>query len=102
MAKYDDPEEFTPQDEPENLGEDDKEPEKAIVYDEDSLNLVEDFNKSEEGKEYLRKIANKVDSDYTADWDSSEEYRRRNSEDWKLFAGDLPPKLAPFRVRKTR
>lgn len=96
MAKYDDPEEFTPQDEPENLGEDDNEPKKAIVYDEDSLNLAEDFQKSEEGKEYLRKISNKVDQDYQADWDSSEEYRRRNSEDWKLFAGDLPPKLAPF------
>lgn len=94
MAKYDEPEEFTPQDEAETG--DDGEPSKQIVYDEDSLNLVEDFVKSEEGKEYLRKIASKVDSDYTADWDSSEGYRTRNSEDWKLFAGDLPPKLAPF------
>lgn len=95
MAYDDETEEFTPQDETEIPVEDD-EPSKQIAYDEDSLNLVEDFVKSEEGKEYLRKIATKVDSDYQADWDSSEPYRERQADDWKLFAGDLPPKLAPF------
>lgn len=88
--------EYYPQDEPEAVDDPTEEKKEQIVYDEDSLNLVDDFVKSEEGKDYLRRIANKVDSDYQADWDSSEAYRERQADDWKLFAGDLPPKLAPF------
>jgi hypothetical protein len=71
-------------------------PEEAIVYDEDALNLVPDFVKSEEGKRYLQRISTKVDSDFNADWDSTEAYRERQAADWKLFAGDLPEKDFPF------
>lgn len=77
-------------------GPEEPEQEEAIVYDEDALNLVPEFVKSEEGKEYLRRIADKVDTDFSDDWDSSEEYRERQADDWKLFAGDLPPKDFPF------
>ncbi len=71
-------------------------PEEAIVYDEDALNLVPDFVKSEEGKRYLQRISTKVDSDFSSDWDSTEEYRQRQADDWRLFAGDLPEKEFPF------
>lgn len=91
----DDYEEYTPEDASEDLAERDPE-EKAIVYDEDALNLVEVFRQTEEGKRYLKRISNKVDSDYQADWDSSEDFRERNSADWKLFTGDLPPKEYPY------
>ncbi len=73
---------------------DDEEP--AIVYDEDALNLVEAFKETEEGRKYLKRISSKVDSDFQADWDASDEYRQRAKDDWKLFAGDLPPKDFPF------
>jgi hypothetical protein len=88
-------EEYAPEDESQKLAE--REPEEeSIIYDEDALNLVAEFRKTEEGKRYLRKISAKVDSDYTADWDSSEAFRERNSADWKLFTGDLPPKDYPY------
>lgn len=90
-------------DEPEAIGEQDspeeekKEGKESIVYDEDSLNLVEAFKMTEEGKRYLRRIANKVYNDYQSDWDSSEQYRKRQADDWRLFAGDLPAKDFPFK-----
>lgn len=87
-------EEYTPEDEEEKLEE--SEEEESIIYDEDALNLVADFRKTNEGKRYLKKISNKVDSDYQTDWDSSEAFRERNSADWKLFTGDLPPKDYPY------
>jgi hypothetical protein len=71
--------------------------EKVPAYDDDSLNLVFDFVESKQGKEYLKRISNKVDSDYQADWDSSEEYRANRKADWKLFAGDLPKKTGPMK-----
>jgi len=86
---YDEPEE---QDSPEEETE-----EKSIVYDEDSLNLVTAFKMTEEGKKYLKKISSKVHEDYEKDWESSKDYRERTAADWKLFAGDLPPKDFPFK-----
>lgn len=88
-------EEFTPQDEAEKLAEREEE-EASIIYDEDALNLVEAFRQTDEGKRYLKKISNKVDSDYETDWESSSAYRDRNAADWKLFTGDLPPKDYPY------
>lgn len=76
----------------------DQEPEEKVpAYDDDSLNLVFDFVKSKQGKEYLKKISNKVDEDYQTDWDASDEYRSRRKADWKLFAGDLPKKTGPIK-----
>ena len=95
MADYEDDDEdteFTPEEESPK----EEEKTKSIVYDEDALNLVEAFKETPEGKEYLRKISDKVDSDYQADWDSAEDYRERQAADWKLFAGDLPMKDFPF------
>lgn len=69
----------------------------VISYDEDSLNLVPIFCETDEGKEYLRKISDKVSNDFESDWESSSEYRDRRKRDWKIFAGDLPPKEFPFK-----
>lgn len=71
--------------------------EPEVIYDEDSVNLVFDFVKTEKGKECLKRISTKVDEDFKADWDSSEEYREKQKANWKLFAGDLPPKVFPFK-----
>lgn len=94
MSEYDETEE----DLEVELEEGDEEPdEKVPAYDDDSLNLVFDFVKSKQGKEYLKKISTKVDADYQADWDASDEYRSNRKADWKLFAGDLPKKTGPIK-----
>jgi len=69
---------------------------KVPAYDEDSLNLVEEFSQSEQGKRYLKRISAKVAGDYKADWDASAPYRSKRKAEWKIFAGDLPPKDFPF------
>jgi hypothetical protein len=69
----------------------------VIQYDEDALNLVPIFMETEQGKDYLKRISDKVSDDFQADWDSSEDYRSRRKADWKIFAGDLPPKEFPFK-----
>lgn len=74
-----------------------KEEDKVPAYDDDSLNLVEHFAQSKQGKEYLKKISTKVSDDFEADWKASEQYRQRRKDDWKIFAGDLPPKTYPFK-----
>jgi hypothetical protein len=75
----------------------DAEEEVVIQYDEDATNLVPIFAETKEGKEYLKRISDKVSSDFQADWDSSSDYRDRRKADWKIFAGDLPPKEFPFK-----
>lgn len=74
-----------------------EEPEKQIQYDEDAPNLAPLFAASEEGKDYLKKIADKVSTDYKADWEASSEYRNKQKANWKLFSGDLPPKKGPIK-----
>ncbi len=79
------------------LDKSDEKEELVIQYDEDATNLVPIFAETEEGKEYLKRISEKVSSDFDADWESSSEYRDRRKRDWKIFAGDLPPKEFPFK-----
>lgn len=69
----------------------------GLEYSEDSLNLVEDFQGSDEGKEALRKIANEVFDNFTSDWESSEQYRERCASDWRIWAGELPEKELAFK-----
>lgn len=71
--------------------------EQEFKYDEDSPNLVIDFQLHPDGIKALRKIADKVDSDFKMAWDSTEEYRQRIADDYKLFTGDLPPKDWPHK-----
>jgi hypothetical protein len=68
----------------------------VLVYDEDSLNLVEDFQSHPDGKRALVKLGNKIVDEFDDDWEATEPRRKRIADDWKLFAGDLPPKDWPF------
>lgn len=65
--------------------------------DEDSPNLVPLFEKSEEGREALKKIADNAIDDFNVDWDATDEHRDQQAQDWKLFAGRLPLKRTPFK-----
>ncbi len=80
----------------------DKEPSKdlpkgKLKYSEDEPNLVPTFVKSEVGKEWLKKIARRVREDFDADFESSQEYRQRFANDFKIFAGELPKKDFPYK-----
>ncbi len=74
----------------------DEEKPEVLVYDEDSTNLVVDFQKHADGKAALKKLGNKVVDEFDDDFEASEPRRKRIAEDWKLFAGDLPPKEWPY------
>jgi hypothetical protein len=76
---------------PDELGE------TPFIYDEDSLNLVDAFKAHEEGEEALKKIANEVFDNFTSDWESSEQYRKRVEGDWRIWAGELPEKALLFK-----
>lgn len=75
---------------------DDTEP-APFLYDEDSLNLAEDFDAHPDGKKAIKKLAQKIVDEFDSDWESCEVWRKRNAEDWKLFAGDLPMKDFPYK-----
>lgn len=76
------------------IGEDPK-PD-VLVYDEDSTNLAVDFAKHPDGEKALTKLGNKIVDEFDEDFEASEPRRKRIAADWKLFAGDLPPKEWPF------
>ncbi len=83
--------------EPESVKGGKEESEELVIqYDEDSTNLVPVFAETKEGKKYLKRISEKVSTDFESDWESSSEYRDHRKRDWKIFAGDLPPKEFPF------
>lgn len=65
-------------------------------YDDMAPNLVPVFRKSEKGKAALKRIITKVIDDFQSAFDSCQAYRERHAADWKLFAGELPPKSGPF------
>lgn len=69
----------------------------VLVYDEDSTNLAVDFAKHPDGKEALKKLGCKIVDEFDEDFEASEPRRKRIAEDWKLFAGDLPPKEWPYK-----
>lgn len=67
----------------------------TFVYDESSLNLVEAFMDHPDGRKGLSDLAEKVYDDHTQAHDSMADYRQRQADDWKLIAGELPPKTFP-------
>jgi len=77
-----------------DLGEDPK-PE-VLIYDEDSTNLAVDFAKHPDGEAALKKLGSKIVDEFDDDFEKSEPRRKRIAADWKLFAGDLPPKDFPY------
>jgi len=77
-------------------GEEEAAKSEVLVYDEDSLNLVFDFEKHQDGEKAIEKLANKIVDEFDDDFECSEPRRKRIAEDWKLFAGELPPKEWPY------
>lgn len=75
---------------------DSRDSESDFVYDDEDVNLVEVFRSHPRGKEALRRIVNQVVDDYDSVYDGTSEYRERRAKNWKIFAGDLPPKSYPF------
>ena len=81
-----------------SVDEPDAEPETAIfTYDEDSLNLCVDFDAHPDGKKAIAKLGAKVIDEFDDDFESSASWRENVAANWKLFAGDLPPKEWPFK-----
>lgn len=64
--------------------------------DEQLPNLVDAFMGSDAGKKALKKLSQRILEDIDGARDAREEYVDRVARDWKLFAGDLPQKTAPF------
>lgn len=83
-------------DEPDLELSDDEESAEPFVYDEDEPNLVEAFLEHREGRRALKRIATQVCDDFDSAWESTEEYRERLAQDWKLLSGELPKKRWPF------
>lgn len=68
-----------------------------FIFDEASANLVFEFEASDEGRKILKKCAKQVCEDFDSAWDASEEYRQRQADNYKIYAGFLPPKEHPFK-----
>lgn len=90
-------------DDREGMDLDIEEPEEdaAVVLDidENSENLVRDFMAlpDGEGKRFLQQLSDTVIRNFKDGWDAAEEYRRIFKDNWALFAGELPPKDAPWK-----
>lgn len=67
-----------------------------LVYRDEDLNLVPAFLEHPLGRKTLDEIVNQVIADYEDAAESSEKYRENRADNWKLFAGTLPPKDHPF------
>lgn len=61
----------------------------------EAYNLVPHFSGTKDGKEFLRKEAERVLDDFKEDWDSCEEWRKKRMIRWRLLVGDLDPKTFP-------
>lgn len=74
-----------------------------LKLDEESVNLVPDLMDAKDGKggksgeDILEAIAKQVRTDFDADWESTESYRTRHAEDWRLLEGVLKQKDWPFK-----
>jgi hypothetical protein len=77
-----------PTDKPDETQDDTR---KNVEYRDDDPNLAKVFPEEE-----LEKISKKVLDDFNAAWDSSEKYRKRQAENWSIFAGELKPKEFPY------
>lgn len=68
-----------------------------FVFDEDEPNLVETFQAHPDGEKALKEIGADVVGDFDIAWESTEEYRHRVADDWRIIIGDLPAKTGMFK-----
>jgi len=76
--------------------DEEEEAEPAFSYDENEVNLVASFKKHPDGQQALKRIGEKVVTDFDAAWEATEKFRKNMADIWKLFSGVLDPKAPPF------
>lgn len=65
------------------------------AYDEESANLVASFAATDDGKKFLKELAENVCEDFDEASDSSEEYRQKRTDIYNVRCGKLPDKTWP-------
>jgi len=65
-------------------------------YEDTDPNLVEVFDKTDEGRKALRELGRYVIETFDYDWEAGSRRREMLAEDIRQFAGDLPPKDFPW------
>jgi len=70
--------------------------EEPFEYEEEEPNLVKAFKAHPEGRQALKRIADKCLDDFKNSWEATEKFRKNNADIWKLFSGVLDPKEPPF------
>lgn len=76
--------------------EDDKIKDSPVSFDETSENIALELAETKEGEAFLKKLSDRCMNNFETAWESTEHYRTRAANDWRLFTGDLPPKPPPF------
>src|SRR5262245_23934519 len=61
-----------------------------------AFNLVPALITTDEGAEFLRKLGDRAMSDFERDWESTEDYREKRRQLYKLYRGNLDPKSEPY------
>ena len=70
---------------------------KRVTYDLNAPNMVPQMMRTKAGQEAVRKIGTSVYDEVNDAWNASEKYRKNARDQWRMFAGDLPEKKAPFK-----
>ncbi len=78
------------------LGEEEGERE-PFVYDEDSANLVPEWEAHPEGVIARKKLTDTILTKFDAGFEATEEYRSRFADMWRIFAGELKPQDGFFK-----
>lgn len=72
----------------------DSEVEEAFDYDDDEINLVPIFKKKRQGQFALRRLVDKVLTDFKESFDATQPFRQQMADTYSFFAGKLEPKKA--------
>lgn len=67
-----------------------------FVFDENSPNLVRDFESHPDGKKALKTIVEQVSAEFKESWEKNQPYREKVAEAWRVLYCDLPPKTKPY------
>lgn len=74
------------------------EDEQPIDFSDEDANLVLTFKEAgKAGEKVLKSIGEEVVKQFDRAWDGAEEHRTKLADAWKLFAGDLPEKVWPYK-----
>lgn len=80
-----------------DTGEDDEPSDEEVEFEDDDPNLVPGFLDTQEGRDFLKELSQRIKRRFDDTWESTEEYRDRRAKNGLIFAGKLPPKDFPFK-----